>query len=111
MRGISWNWLGKGKKEISAEILEGAVFFLNSVIFLGFGTTILRLSDVANLHLWRIQAVTPDFAPYVGYGYIVGYGLVAFAVLQMFFSALKLYYIRESRKVEVLIRSCNGGDE
>ncbi|WP_290597675.1 MULTISPECIES: hypothetical protein [unclassified Archaeoglobus] len=93
------------RRGVSPEILEGLVFFLNSVVFLGLGTTILRLSDVANVHLWRIQVVTPDYVQYVGYGYIVGYTLVAYSVMQMFLSALKLYAAKERRRVEVLVRS------
>lgn len=98
-------------REIPSEVLEGIVFFLNSVVFLGLGTTILRLSDVANVHLWRIQVVTPDYVQYVGYGYVVGYTLVIFAVLQMLLSALKLYDAKERRRVEVLVRSCTKSDE
>jgi len=98
------------RRSVTPEILEGLVFFLNSVVFLGLGTTILRLSDVANVHLWRIQVVAPDYAQYVGYGYVVGYALVIFAVLQMLLSALKLYDAKERRRVEVLV-SCVKSDE
>jgi len=89
---------------ISTEILEGLVFFLNAVVFLGLGTTILRLSDVANMHIERILVVAPDYAQYVGYGYVVGYALVVYSIMQMLFSALKLHDAREKRKVEVLVK-------
>ncbi len=93
------------RREIPSEILEALVFFLNSVVFLGLGTTILRLSDVANVYIERILVVAPDYAQYVGYGYVVGYALVAYSVMQMLLSALKLHDAKERRRVEVLVKS------
>ncbi len=94
----------KKRREISSEILEGLVLFLNSVVFLGLGTTILRLSDVANVYVERILVVAPDYAQYVGYGYVVGYALIAYSVMQMLLSALKLHDAKERKRVEVLVK-------
>lgn len=94
----------RGIKLKDPEILEAIVFFLNSIVFLGLGVTILRISDVASIHINRIKAVAPNYAVYVDYGYIVGFLLLMFSVVQMLFAALKLYEFRAKRKVEILMR-------
>lgn len=94
MRGIKIS-------SLNLETLEALVLIMNSVIFMGLGVTILRLSDVANLFIERIKAVAPDYVQYIGYGYLIGYLLLFFAILHMFLSALKLYDAKASKRVEV----------
>ena len=109
MRGIRLRRRKSGsdqgiKPKLSREALEGLVFLLNSVILLGLGATVLRLSDVANIYIERILIVAPDYAPYVGYGYVIGYAMLAFSIIQMLFSALKLYEAKAARRVELIFR-------
>lgn len=101
MRGIK---LPKPRIAVGQETLEGFVYFLNSVIFLGLGTTILRLSDVVNIHAERVRIVAPDYVQYVGAGYVIGYLLLFFAILQMFFAAMKFFEARSLKRIEVAIK-------
>lgn len=101
MRGIK---LPKPRIAVDQETLEGFVYFLNSVIFLGLGATILRLSDVVNLHIERVRLVAPDYVQYIGAGFTIGYLLLFFAILQMFFAAMKFFEARSMKRVEVAIK-------